>query len=72
MNSVKCKTENMAVRDYCLVWGCPGLVILTISLFASLKVGNDFGQEVRNLCNLQRITGDSLLSAPVRIGRSAT
>ena len=45
MNSVKCKTENMAVRDYCLVWGCPGLVILTISLFASLKVGNDFGQD---------------------------
>ena len=45
MNSVKCKTENMAVRDYCLVWGCPGLVILTISLFVSLKVGNDFGQD---------------------------
>ena len=35
----------MAVRDYCLVWGCPGLVILTISLFISLKVGNDFGQD---------------------------
>ena len=33
MNSVKCKTENMAMRDYCLLWGCPGLVILTISLF---------------------------------------
>ena len=45
MNSVKCKTENMAVRDYCLVWGCPGLVILTISLFVSLKVGDDFGQD---------------------------
>ena len=45
MNSVKCKTENMAVRDYCLLWGCPGLVILTISLFVSLKVGNDFGQD---------------------------
>ena len=45
MNSVKCKTESMAVRDYCLVWGCPGLVILTISLFMSLKVGNDFGQD---------------------------
>ena len=45
MNSVKCKTESMAVRDYCLVWGCPGLVILTISLFVSLKVGNDFGQD---------------------------
>ena len=42
MNSVKCKTGNMAVRDYCLVWGCPGLVILTISLFVSLKVDNDF------------------------------
>ena len=27
------------------VWGCPGLVILTISLFVSLKVGNDFGQD---------------------------
>ena len=35
----------MAVRDYCLVWGCPGLVILTISLFVSLRVGNDFGQD---------------------------
>ena len=35
----------MAVRDFCLVWGCPGLVILTISLFVSLKVGNDFGQD---------------------------
>ena len=45
MNSVKCKTGNMKVRDYCLVWGCPGLVILTISLFVSLKVGNDFGQD---------------------------
>ena len=45
MNNVKCKTANMAVRDYCLVWGCPGLVILTISLFVSLKVGNDFGQD---------------------------
>ena len=45
MNSVKCKTESMAVRDYCLVWGCPGLVILTISLFVALKVGNDFGQD---------------------------
>lgn len=45
MNSAKCKTRNMAVRDYCLVWGCPGLVILTISLFVSLKVGNDFGQD---------------------------
>lgn len=45
MNNVKCKTENMAVRVYCLVWGCPGLVILTISLFVSLKVGNDLGQD---------------------------
>lgn len=45
MNSVKCKTGNMAVRDYCLLWGCPGLVILTISLLVSLKVGNDFGQD---------------------------
>ena len=45
MNSVKCKTENMAAREYCLLWGCPGLVILTISLFVSLKVGNDFGQD---------------------------
>ena len=45
MNNVKCKTENMAVRDYCLVCGCPGLVILTISLFVSLKVGDDFGQD---------------------------
>ena len=35
----------MAVRDYCLLWGCPGLVILTISLFVSLKVGNDIGQD---------------------------
>ena len=35
----------MAVRDYCLLWGYPGLIILTISLFVSLKVGNDFGQD---------------------------
>ena len=35
----------MAMRDYCLLWGCPGLVILTISLFVSLKVGNDFRQD---------------------------
>ena len=46
MSSVKCKTGNMAVRDYCLLWGCPGLVILTISLLVSLKVGNDFGQDI--------------------------
>ena len=45
MNNVKCNTENMTVRDYCLLWGCPGLVILTISLLVSLKVGNDFGQD---------------------------
>lgn len=45
MNNVKCKTGNMAVRDYRLLWGCPGMVILTISLFVSLKVGNDFGQD---------------------------
>ena len=45
MNNVRCKTSNMAVRDYCLLWGCPGMVILTISLFVSLKVGNDFGQD---------------------------
>ena len=45
MNNVRCKTGNMAMRDYCLLWGCPGLVILTISLFVSLKVGNDFGQD---------------------------
>ena len=45
MNNLKCKTENMAARDYCLLWGCPGMVILTISLLVSLKVGNDFGQD---------------------------
>ena len=45
MNNVKCKKETMTVSVYCLVWGCPGLVILTISLFVSLKVGNDFGQD---------------------------
>ena len=69
MNSVKCKTGNMAVRDYCLVWGCPGWVILTISLFVSLKVGNDFGQD--NFAKL-RIVGDCLLFVPVRISRNAT
>lgn len=38
----------MAVRDYCLLWGCPGLVILTISLFVSLKVGEaDATESVR-------------------------
>ena len=45
MRNVECNAKDMAVRDYCLVWGCPGLVILTISLFASLKVGNYFGQD---------------------------
>ena len=45
MNNVNYKKENMTVRDYCLFWGCPGLVILTISLFVALKVGNDFGQD---------------------------
>jgi hypothetical protein len=45
MNSVKGKTGNMAVRDYCLLWGCPGMVILTISLLVSVKVGSDFGQD---------------------------
>ena len=43
MNNVKCKTENMAVRDYCLVWGCPGLVILTISrlLFVPVRISRN-------------------------------
>lgn len=45
MRNVECETKDMTVRDYCLFWGCPGLVILTISLFVSLKVGNDFGQD---------------------------
>lgn len=45
MRNVKCETKDMAVRDYCLFWGCPGMVILTISLFVSLKVGNDFGHD---------------------------
>lgn len=45
MRNVECETKDMAVRDYCLFWGCPGLVILTISLFVSLKVGSDFGQD---------------------------
>ena len=33
------------LRDLCLLWGCPGLVSLTISMFVALKVGADFQQD---------------------------
>ncbi|MDE6013003.1 MAG: hypothetical protein K2G91_09775 [Prevotella sp.] len=46
MKNVKCSNTTKAdLRDWCLLWGCPGIVILIISLFISLKVGDDFGQD---------------------------
>ena len=46
MKNVKCSNTTKAdLRDRCLLWGCPGVVILIISLLISLKVGDDFGQD---------------------------
>lgn len=38
-------TKNLNLRDLCLLWGCPGVVFLTISMFAALKVSADFQQD---------------------------
>ena len=40
---ISVKDQNL--RDLCLLWGCPGLVSLTISMFVALKVGADFQQD---------------------------
>ena len=46
MKNVKYSNTTKAdLRDWCLLWGCPGVVILIISLLMSLKVGDDFGQD---------------------------
>ena len=37
--------KDQSLRDLCLLWGCPGLVSLTISMFVALKVGADFQQD---------------------------
>ena len=38
-------TKSLNLRDLCLLWGCPGVVFLTISMFVALKVGADFHQD---------------------------
>lgn len=38
-------TKSLNLRDLCLLWGCPGVVFLTISIFVALKVGADFHQD---------------------------
>ena len=38
-------TKSLNLRDLCLLWGCPGVVFLTISMFVALKVGADFQQD---------------------------
>lgn len=40
---ISVKEQNL--RDLCLLWGCPGVVFLTISMFVALKVGADFLQD---------------------------
>ena len=46
MKNVKYSNTTKAdLRDWCLLWGCPGIVIFAISLLISLKVGDDFGQD---------------------------
>ena len=46
MKNVKYSNTTKAdLRDWCLLWGCPGVVILIISFLISLKVGDDFGQD---------------------------
>lgn len=37
--------KDQSLRDLCLLWGCPGVVFLTISMFVALKVGADFQQD---------------------------
>lgn len=38
-------TKSLNLRDLCLLWGCPGVVFLTISMFVAMKVGADFQQD---------------------------
>ena len=38
-------TKTLNLRDLCILWGCPGVVFLTISMFVALKVGADFHQD---------------------------
>lgn len=40
---ISVKEQNL--RDLCLLWGCPGVAFLTISMFVALKVGADFQQD---------------------------
>ena len=39
------RVKELNLRDLCLLWGCPGVVFLTISMFVALKVGADFQQD---------------------------
>ena len=38
-------TKTSDLRDFCLIWGCPCVVFLTISTLVSMKVGVDFQQD---------------------------
>lgn len=39
------ETKSLKLRDLCLLFGCPCVVFLSISLLVSLKVGADFQQD---------------------------
>ena len=39
-------TTKANLRDWCLLLGCPSIVIFAISLLISLKVGNDFEHDM--------------------------
>lgn len=43
-NMEKVLSARTDMREKCLLWGLPGIVICTISLLVSLKVGYSFGQ----------------------------
>ncbi len=45
MNDTRRNARNRKLREWCLLWGYPGIVILLISLLISLKVGDDFGKD---------------------------
>lgn len=38
-------TKSLNLRDLCLLWGCPCVAFLTISMFVALKIGADFHQD---------------------------
>lgn len=38
-------TKTSDSRDLCLLWGCPGVAFLSISMLVSMKVGADFQQD---------------------------